>query len=160
MRITRRQLRRIIREQLEQEPGFTPEQRKIGRLFTRFDRAQIRQALNLNKTLGLLPEPTAISFPQEDWLDMSDEERREMEKLPIDKYPHDRPEQPNVLVDITFATPEDAEMWRQLWVEEAGGCARGESVYDCYSLSSSAGGLSDDGTRFWIWAKAKDRMIR
>ena len=146
MKITRSQLRRIIREQLDQHSTATPDQRKIARMFTRFDRAQIMQALELNKTLGILPEPTNTSFPHEDWLDMTDDERREREGIPRDKYPNDFPMQPNVLVDIEFATHGDAELWKNLWVEEAGACLEA-GARGCNYIANAP----YKGHRFWIW---------
>lgn len=144
MKIKLSQLRRLIREQIEQELEITPEQRKIAKMFTRFDRAQVTQALELNKTLEILPEPTNISFPHEDWVDMTDEERREREDIPIDKYPNDFPMQPRVLVDIEFATAEDAELWKNLWVEEAGACV-GAGLRGCNGI------VPRQKNSFWIW---------
>jgi len=146
MKIKLSQLRRLIREQLIQQPMVTPDQRKIARMFTHFDRAQITQALELNKTLGTLPEPINISFPHEDWTEMTDDERRELEGIPIDRYPNDFPMQPNVLVDIEFATSEDAELWKNLWVEEAGACLGG-GTRGCNSVVAAP----HKGHRFWIW---------
>tara|TARA_Y100000034_G_C6608775_1_gene265072 strand:- start:97 stop:465 length:369 start_codon:yes stop_codon:yes gene_type:complete len=120
MKITKRQLRKIIREQLTQQPTITPEQRKIARMFTHFDRDQITQALELNKTLGILPEPTKISFPK----------------------------QPRLLVDITFATPGDADLWLSLWLSEAGAC-QGWGASRCNSV------IRKGKTTFWIWEKSE-----
>jgi hypothetical protein len=152
VRITEHQLRRIIREALsgplehDREESFTPEQRKIARMFTRWDRDQITQALELNRTLGILPEPTKFSFMQAEWNEMTDEERRELEGIPIDKYPHDNPIRPNVLLDIAFATSEDADLWMDLWLKEGVG-------------TRQVGGRSNNYIQrrgpksFWIWAR-------
>jgi hypothetical protein len=146
MRITKNQLRRIIREELDREESFTDDQRKIGRMFTRFDRAQITQALELNGILGVLPEPTKFSFMQAEWDEMTDEERRELEGIPIDKYPHDRPGRPNVLLDITFATPGDADLWMDLWLEE------GVGVHQVGDRSNNY--IQRRGSKtFWIWGR-------
>jgi hypothetical protein len=150
MKITKRQLRRIIREELDREESFADDQRKIGRMFTRFDRAQIKQAMELNSVLGILPEPINISFPHEDWTELTDDERRELEGIPADKYPNDFPMQPNVLVDIDFATAEDAELWKGLWVEEAGACLVA-GTRGCNYIANAPYSGSQTGSRFWIW---------
>lgn len=152
MRITKSRLKRIIREELTREESFTDDQRKIGRMFTRFDRAQIKQALELNSVLGILPEPINISFPHEDWTELTDDERRELEGIPFDEYPNDFPMQPNVLVDIDFATAEDAELWKSLWRDEAGACPWDGAVKrGCNTIVNAPYKGSQRGSRFWIW---------
>ncbi len=77
---------------------------------------------------------------------MTDEERRDREGIPSDKYPNDFPMQPRVLVDIEFATAEDAELWKSLWVEEAGACL-GTATRGCNNIRNSPNAEHS----FWIW---------
>ena len=148
MKITKRQLRRIIREELDREESFADDQRKIGRMFTRFDRAQIKQAMELNSVLGILPEPINISFPHEDWTELTDDERRELEFSFTD---HGSALVKNAMASMDCHTVDEyVEMAKRLDAAEA---------VDALELNISCPNCPLGGMEFGIEADATRRLV-
>jgi len=121
MKITRRQLRRIIKERLEGSPHVSDDQRRLVQMlaprvggWVGDDPDLIHQVLSLNSTLGILPEPTDVSFPASEWDAMTDDERRALEGIPIDEYPGDFPIRPSVMLVMNFTSQEDLDKWHNV----------------------------------------------